>query len=284
MQRDDWRQAEQLLAEAIRQDPTSTQARRYYAETLWHRKAFDRAVVEMETAMRLDRCDPHAAVRAGQMRLTLGHVDKARLHADQAVQRDPQLAAAWQLRGQVVSAAGDTERALADFHRALDLESDNRAVLWHVAELYRLRNQPHRALSTLQHLADTYVPGEEPSQVFYWQGLACAALGRHDDAVDCLQTASRRGESTADVWYQLAEVQLRGRRRPPTRPTSGPGTRRATRTEPHPARPTQRRRHGGRRGATPITAQPATVAPAGDAPRLIRADQDLRCQSSSAAC
>jgi tetratricopeptide (TPR) repeat protein len=209
MQQDAWPQAESLLAEAVERCPTSASARRAYAETLWHRQAYDAALQEMETALRLDATDAEAAVRSGQMLLTLGMVDKAQARANRALDNDPQLASAWHLRGRAQQAVGHVDQALADLNRALDLTPDNRDVLLDVAELYRSQNQPRRALATLQHLADLYPAREEPGQVLYLQGLASAALGRYDQAVDLLQSASRRGLTTADVHYQLADALLR---------------------------------------------------------------------------
>ncbi len=212
IQRDEWQRAEILLAEAIEHCPTSAEARRHHAETLWHREAFEQAVAQMETAVRLDPSDVEAVVRAGEMRLALGHVRRARVHADRALDLDSQMAKAWYLRGRVLRVAGKTDRALGDFHRALDLSPDDRDVLLAVAELYRLRNQPRRALSTLHHLADVYLPGEEPGRVLYLQGLAYAALGRYDEAVDSYRLASRRGETTVDLFYHLADAQHRAGR------------------------------------------------------------------------
>jgi tetratricopeptide (TPR) repeat protein len=212
MQQDAWPQAEALLAEAIERCPTSAVARRGYAEALWRRQAYDAAVREMETAVRLDSSDTEAAVRAGQMRLTLGMAEKALAHADQALDLDPRLASAWHLRGRALQAAGQIEPALADLNRALDLAPDNRDVLFDAAEIYRSRNQPRRALVTLQHLTDVYPAGEEPGQVLYLQGLACAALQRYDEAAACYQLACRRGLESAEVFYQLADVQLQAGR------------------------------------------------------------------------
>lgn len=212
IQRDEWRRAETLLAQAIEHCPTSAEARRHHAETLWHREAFEQAVAQMETAVQLDSSDTEAAVRAGEMRLALGHVPRARVHAERALDLDSQMAKAWYLRGCVLRAEGKTDRALADFHRALDLAPDDREVLLAVAELYRLRNQPGRALTTLHRLVDVYPPGEEPGRVLYLQGLAYSALGRHEEAIDSYQMASGRGESTADLFCHLAEAHYRAGR------------------------------------------------------------------------
>jgi tetratricopeptide (TPR) repeat protein len=94
-------------------------------------------------------------------------------------------------------------------HRALSLSPDDRGLLLEVAELYRVRGQPQRALAMLQHLADTYPPGEEPQQTLYLMGLAYAALERYDDAIESLYAASARSKPTAEILYALAESESR---------------------------------------------------------------------------
>ena len=76
------------------------------------------------------------------------------------------------------------------------------------AELYRQLNEPQRALQTLQSLAETYSPGEEPGQVLYLMGQAYVALGRYDDAVESLSAAVTRETPTAEMYCRLGEADL----------------------------------------------------------------------------
>ena len=84
----------------------------------------------------------------------------------------------------------------------------NPQLLLEIAEIYRIRNQPQRALSTLLHLADIYPPGEEPPQVLHRIGLAYIALNRYDDAVESLYAASVRGPPSAPILCSLGEAEL----------------------------------------------------------------------------
>jgi tetratricopeptide (TPR) repeat protein len=133
--------------------------------------------------------------------------DAARQSADQAVQRNPRLAAAWMVRGQALRAAGETQAALDDSLRALRYAPDDRRILLEVAELQRQLNQPERALQTLQQLADTYAPGEESQQVLHLTGMAYMALGRYDEAVESLSAAAARETATAELCCRLGEAQ-----------------------------------------------------------------------------
>ena len=42
--------------------------------------------------------------------------------------------------------------------------------------------------------------------MLYWQGLACEALGRHEQAVSHLAQAEGRGMQSADLLYSLAQA------------------------------------------------------------------------------
>jgi tetratricopeptide (TPR) repeat protein len=103
---------------------------------------------------------------------------------------------------------GQYDQALADFHRALEFNRDDRQLLLEVAELYRRLNRPQQALSALTSLCETFAPGEEPQQVLNLQGLSLVALGRYDDAVDAFTLALDHGPTTPDLLSRLGEAQL----------------------------------------------------------------------------
>ena len=162
----------------------------------------------MMKAIQLSPDDTQLMVRAGEIQLSLGRLDDARLMANQALDLSPNEPRAWALRARVEKAAGDFDHALADFHHALEFHRDDQQVLLDTAELYRVMNRPQRALSTLNRLRETYGPAEEPQEVLYLQGLAMEALGRNDDAADVLALAVERGQPSADLLYRLAEAQV----------------------------------------------------------------------------
>jgi tetratricopeptide (TPR) repeat protein len=210
-----WEQAEKLLTQALKAYPKDTEARRYYAEVLWHRGATSEALSQLEEA-RKQAEDEHGlagngaalCARIAEMRLAAGQVEAARVRAEQAIDLDPKLAAAWVVRGRVMRATQQPQQALADYHRALGYAPDDRQILLEVAELYRELGQPQRAIVTLQNLSDTYGLGEEPQQVLYLLGLAYEAAQRYDNAADSFTTALERGPPTPDLLYRLGEAQM----------------------------------------------------------------------------
>ncbi len=208
MERGDWKRAESLLSRAVEMSKTDADARRHYAEALWHRGAMQDALVQLGEARRLAGEDPGLAVRTGELHLALGQINDARRMVGEALRLDPKFAPAWALRGRVAEALGQTQQALADYQRALGYAPENQDLTILVAETYRQLNEPQRALTALQSLADSYTPGEEPQQVLYLEGLALTALRRYDDAVRSLSRAANRERPTPDILYRLAEAQM----------------------------------------------------------------------------
>ncbi len=154
----------------------------------------------------------------------MGRLDEALHCVDQALKNNFKLAAAWRVRGRVFRAVGDQllaagnrdqaraayVQALNDLHRAAGYDASDRQVIGETAAVYRSLAQPQRALESMQSLAETYSPGDEPQQVLYLTGLDYMALHRYDDAAASLSAALARGRPTPELLYSLAQAQYRG--------------------------------------------------------------------------
>lgn len=208
MERNQWQQAESLLAQSVKACPDDGDARRHYAEALWHRGAKKEAIAQLLEASQHAPEDAGLRVRIAEMQLDLGHIDMAYRTSQLALDLDPRAAAAWAVRGRVKSARGQLRAALADLHHALGLEPTNRDIQLEVAELYRQLNEPQRALAMLENLIDSYPPGEEPQRALCLEGMAYMALGRYDDASESLGMAKLRGQSSPEILCQLGEAEL----------------------------------------------------------------------------
>jgi len=202
------KEAESLLGEAVKTCPDNAEARRQHAEALWECGLRSAAIEELAEATRLAPDEAEIQLRLAEMYWAEKQTDKALRFVEDALDLDPRLARAWALHARLLSAAGRHKEALADCHRALSYAPGDRAILRQTAELYRQLHRPDRALQTLQSLADTYAPGEEPQEVYYLLGLACRELGRYDDAANHFSTAALRGTPTAEILYRLAEAEL----------------------------------------------------------------------------
>jgi tetratricopeptide (TPR) repeat protein len=208
--RSDLVRAEGLLEQAVKRCPQDVEARRHYADVLWKRGLRTEAVTQMDKALGIAGDDPSLCVDAGGMYLELGLFDEADRLAAQAVRLDPKSSAAWHLRGRVAMARGQSEPALADFHRALAITPNSRLILLDAAEAYRRLDRPQRALATLAILGETYGPDELPANVLVLEGLAQEALGRSADAAESYRRAIALGDAPAEAVSRLAELEQPG--------------------------------------------------------------------------
>jgi len=213
LERRDWAQAELLFSQAVDSCPVDSEARQHYAEALWHRGNVGEAVAQLDEARKLTGDEPKLLVRAAEMRSSMGQVEESNALIERAIDLDPTNPAAFAIRGRVRRQSGQLREALADYHRALRYAPDDREALLEVAELYRELGQPQRALTSLQNLADSYSPGEEPQKVLFLMGLAYGASGRFADAVEVLSAARDRGPPSPEVLCRLADAEFRSGQR-----------------------------------------------------------------------
>jgi tetratricopeptide (TPR) repeat protein len=214
MERGDWRRAESLLEQAVATNADDLDARRNYAEALWHRGARAEALAQLEEARKLVPCEPGLTVRTGEVYLEMGQINLATQMVDAALRVDPKFAPAWALRGRVTRATGHPREALADFQRSLGYAPGDYQVSLLVAETYRQLNEPEQAFVALQTLADRYPPGEAPQQVLHLEGLALSAQTRYEDAARVLSEATQRQDPNPDLLCDLAQAELMAGRVP----------------------------------------------------------------------
>lgn len=208
IERGQWDRAETLLSQAVRACPSNPDARRSYAEALWHRGSKTEAIAQLAEAIRRNPEDAPLHARMAEMRLAMGQAEAALQDAQRAIDLDPKLAGAWAVRARLMRATGHPVEALADYHRAQGYSPADRELPLEIAELYGELDQPQRALATLQGLVESYAPGDEPQRVLHLQGLAYMALHRYDDALESLTLASARDQATPDLLFHLAEAQM----------------------------------------------------------------------------
>ncbi|MHB8973502.1 MAG: tetratricopeptide repeat protein [Pirellulaceae bacterium] len=201
-----WQRAEEFFAKAVDVCPVDERVQSRYAEALWRRGSRPEAVEHMKEAVRLSGGDPDLVVRLGEMHLQTGDLKEANQLAEQVIQAGRQEANVYRLRGAIMARQNQWPEALADYHRALSIQPQYPEVQLAIAEVYYRQGRPQRTLSTLQALAASYPSGEEPVAALYWQGLACEALGRHEQAVVSLTQAEERGMRSSDLFYNLAQA------------------------------------------------------------------------------
>ncbi len=210
-----WGEAEKLLSQALRAYPHDMDAKRYYAEALWHcgkrAAAIEQLAVVVENAeknaVENSHDDVGPRVRLGEMLLAVGQLKPAHGHAETAIDMAPNVASTWALRAKVLARRGFLEQARADYQRSLAYGPEDRAVLLEMAEVYRRLNKPQEALAALNRLADTYPLEREPKNVIHLQGLALAAQGRFSAAAESYGRIVAIEGATADNYFELADTQ-----------------------------------------------------------------------------
>ncbi len=212
MERNQWDDAEPLLAKAVDVCPEAPDARSKYSDLLWQRNQPTEAVRQMAEAIRLAPDDAPLRVTYGEMQLALGNIQAAGEAADWALDMQPKLAGAWALRGRLMRQTGKHREALSDLHRAEGLDPKNLSYQMEIADLYLGLNEPDRALATIQGLSSRWSVQEEPVAILSLKGRAYSAMKRYDDAADSYLLACSRGGVDSETLYLLAEAQFQAGR------------------------------------------------------------------------
>src|SRR5262249_46873230 len=129
MQRENYAEAETLLAQAVDTYGLDPEARARYAAVLWQRGARDAAVEQLNQAIELAGEDAALVVRRGEWHLAMNRLGAARNDAQKALDANPDLASAWLLQARLAVSGRDFPEALAAYHRVLALEPGHREAL-----------------------------------------------------------------------------------------------------------------------------------------------------------
>lgn len=210
LQRERYQDAELLFSQSLAQSSLDERAHWGYAMTLWNRGDKQRATFHMSEALRLSGRNPEYAVRLGEMYLELGRIEDAKNMALDVLSGNRNHAQAWALLGDTHRAERDWDNSMECYHRALLIRADYPKVQLAVAELYRLRGRPERALSTLDRMTDLNANIAEDPNHMLLRGMTFADLQRNQEAAVLLASGSER--LPPDQWrrqLEVAETQFR---------------------------------------------------------------------------
>lgn len=208
MHDDQWEIAESLFEEALRESQSDDRAHWGLAESYWNRDEREKAVEQMEQAVRLSAGDPRLIQRLGRMHLALGRLDEADRHSLLALASNRDSADAWALRGDCLKARGESVAALAAYHRALSIQPDAPDVQMEAAEIYRQQGRFDRMLATLDRLQDGLGVEQTPARVDLLQGIAMRKVGRIDDARRSFMRAAMKEPDNYSPHIELASLAL----------------------------------------------------------------------------
>jgi tetratricopeptide (TPR) repeat protein len=205
-------EASARFVHALKKCPDNPQARHHLAELLWKQGDRERAIQEMDLAVRKAGGDPEWTVTLGRMLLSERSSAAALECADRALRTSPDLASAWLLRGDVMRAQDRPDEAKLAYHRGLSTRSPTPSLVTdsvlHLSELYRLEGKPLRALATLERLEQSLAsPDDAPTGMRYEQAIALHALGRHHHAIEKFEQARRGLGDDLELLLMLADCQ-----------------------------------------------------------------------------
>jgi len=210
-QRGDHEAAARLYEQAIEACPQDGRPHRQAAELLWQMGRKEQALEHMKKLLELTQTAPHVLTQYGRMLYENGDQTAAELRCRQALQSDPELGAAWALRGDLLASAGKFDDALLAYHRALAEGVPQPRIRYQVAEIYRRQGRPHRALSTLRNMLHEQPELHDRPEIQWSLGLVYRKLERYDQACDALRLAAGASASP-QVYSDLAETELRAGR------------------------------------------------------------------------
>jgi tetratricopeptide (TPR) repeat protein len=199
--------AEACGRRAVAACPADCDARRQLAEVLWRQGQTAGAIEQLEEARRYAD-DPSLLVRLGELWLAAGRADVAVERADDALEADPSIGAAWALRAAANHKAGRPDDALYDYARALGFRPDDATIMQGMAQLYREIGRPHAALTLIASVCEQYAAGEQPQELADLHGQILFDLARYDEAAQIFSAAAARGPTSVDLLCRLGEARL----------------------------------------------------------------------------
>lgn len=208
MQSGHLQRAEGFFTRAAEQHPTDFRNRANLARTHFRSGELAKAVQEMEAAVALSGSDPQMVVELGQMYLSQGNLNQARLQAEKALVAVHHYVPGYTLLGQVSSRAGEYDQALAYLHKAASLDPSDLSIPMELAKAYRSNKEPRKALAAIDHLLSRHPIDSQPEQAILAKADILMELDQHSTAIATLRQAMQAQQSTVAVATKLANLQL----------------------------------------------------------------------------
>jgi tetratricopeptide (TPR) repeat protein len=180
------------LRAVLRLSPGDAAAHDSLANLLADSGHTNEALAEFREAVRINPKDAALQDNLGAMLVELGRFDEAREHYATAARGDPADWRAPYLNGKALLKQGRDLEAIPCFRQAIKIDPDNLHVLIYLAQVLASDENPNvrdgPAAFALASRANTLAGGTQPAMLDTL-GMACAELGRFNDAQKAAQDA-----------------------------------------------------------------------------------------------
>jgi len=209
LQKDDTEKAQGLFRRACSICPEDSRLRVHLAQALRRRGNLSEATREMKKAIEESVAEPTLQIELGEMYLEQGDFGQALIQSQKALDSDPRLASAWNLRGRALANAGRHDDAINSFHKSLHLNSTDEKTRFALTRSYSAIGKHRRALSNLELIAAAYPFNRQPEQLALELGSAYSNLNLDDKALEVLVSATQNPQASPEVFRELVLVQKR---------------------------------------------------------------------------
>lgn len=165
-----WRDAEREFNRSLDLDPNYTTAHHWYALHLIGLGRSTEAIAEIRRAQQLDPASPLLATDAGLVLYSARQYGSAKKECEKALELDPTYGLAHRTLGLIDEEMGMHEKAIAEFHEALNLLGEDPWTLAQIGRSYARAGNQKQALQSMREL-------RQLSQRRYVSPLWLALLG-----------------------------------------------------------------------------------------------------------
>jgi len=202
--RKDWPAAELAYREALRYEPSATQAGIALARVLLAQNKAQPALEVARSMLRYRAEDARIWLAIGAAERALGHADEAKQAFAHSAQLEPWNSEAYTGLVNIARQRGDWPGALSAQRQVVQLDAENPFHWIDLASLYGRNARPERALASAER-AIALAPGNGDAWLF--KGGALSGLKRHREAIDAMQKAIALKPQHLDwAWGWLADI------------------------------------------------------------------------------
>jgi tetratricopeptide (TPR) repeat protein len=181
----------------------STVTTGYNNYTAANKSVYDRALTDVNTAIKLDEALPNAYYLRGRLYYDMGDYDRAIADYTKALWIAPNNAATYNSRGLVYFDKKNYDRAIADYTQSLKLFANNAAAYYNRGNAYLAKNDYNRAIADCNH-ALKIAPAN--AAVYILRGLVYHNKGDYDRAISDFDQAIRIEPNNAAAYSNRGEA------------------------------------------------------------------------------